>query len=67
MIRTAWKCCRYVLVSCFLIALVNFGLSSAQVFIVPEILERIEERAIVTDLLATVFLFSMVLFLLSAL
>ena len=64
MVRTAWRTHKRVLLMCLIIAAVQVGLNLAQLYVTPEILEKVEQGASVTELLVTIGIFSAALFLL---
>lgn len=64
MISNAWKHCRSVLLVCLAIAAVSVSLNLTELFIVPQILQKVEENASVPSLLATIAFFTVLLFLL---
>lgn len=67
MLRMAWDHEKSVLVMCFAIAASKIGLNLAQLYIAPQILEKVELSSPLGELFATIALFSGVIFLLTAL
>lgn len=64
MIRIAWKIHKRVILMCVLIAAVQVMLNLTKLYVTPEILSKVESGASVQDLLATIGLFTAVMFLL---
>ena len=64
MIANAWRECRSVLLVCVIIAVVSVALNLIELFIAPQILQRVENGAEVSSLLLTIAVFSGALFLL---
>ena len=64
MIANAWRECKSVLLICFIIAVVSVALNLTELFIAPQILQRVENGAEITSLLLTIAIFSGTLFLL---
>ena len=64
MIANAWRECKSVLLICFIIAVVSVALNLTELFIAPQILQRVENGAEVSLLLLTIAVFSGTLFLL---
>ena len=62
MVRTAWRTHKRVLLMCLIIAAVQVALNLAQLYVTPEILEKVEQGASIAELLTTVGVFSAVLF-----
>ena len=62
MVRTAWRTHKRVLLMCLIIAAVQVALNLAQLYVAPEILEKVEQGASVKELLVTIGIFSTVLF-----
>ena len=46
MVRTAWRTHKRVLLMCLVIAAVQVGLNLAQLYVTPEILEKVEQGEI---------------------
>ena len=67
MIANAWRECRSVLLICAIIAVVSVALNLTELFIAPQILQRVENGAEVSSLLLTIVIFSGALFLLMGL
>ena len=67
MIANAWRECRSVLLICVIIAVVSVALNLTELFIAPQILQRVENGAEVSLLLLTIAVFSGALFLLMGL
>ena len=67
MIANAWRECRSVLLICVIIAVVSVALNLTELFIAPQILQRVENGAEVSSLLLTIVIFSGALFLLMGL
>ena len=67
MIANAWRECRSVLLICIIIAVVSVALNLTELFIAPQILQRVENGAEVSSLLLTIVIFSGALFLLMGL
>ena len=64
MIANAWRECKSVLLICFIIAVVSVALNLTELFIAPQILQRVENGAEISSLLLTIAIFSGTLFLL---
>ena len=64
MVRTAWNTHKRVLIMCIVIATIQVALNLAQLYVAPEILAKVEQRASVGDLLITIGIFAAALFLL---
>lgn len=64
MVQNAWKVHRQVVVMCVMIAAIQVALNLAQLYVTPEILAKVEQGASVGELLMTIGLFAVVLFLL---
>ena len=64
MVRTAWNTHKRVLVMCVAIAAIQVALNLVQLYVTPEILEKVEQGASVKELLLTIGMFSAALFLL---
>ena len=67
MIANAWKECKSVLLICIIIAVVSVAMNLTELFIAPQILQRVENGAEVSSLLLTIVIFSGALFLLMGL
>ncbi len=67
MLRRAWNIRKSVLVLCVVYAALGVGISLAQLFIAPAVLEKVEQRAPLTQLLGTIGVFSLLLMVLSGL
>ncbi|MBR3293147.1 MAG: ABC transporter ATP-binding protein [Oscillospiraceae bacterium] len=67
MLAHAWKNGKSVLLLVLLLALIGVAINLAELFIAPQILQRVEQQASVTSLLATIGLFAGALFLLNGL
>ena len=64
MVRTAWNTHKRVLLMCVVIAAIQVALNLAQLYVTPEILEKVEQRSSIGELLLTIGIFSAALFLL---
>ena len=64
MIANAWRECKSVLLICVIIAVVSVALNLTELFIAPQILQKVENRAEVSSLLLTIAIFAGSLFLL---
>ena len=64
MLRTAWSTYKSVLVLCVAAAVIQVALNLAQIYVTPEILAKVEQRASIGELLTTIGIFAAVLFLL---
>lgn len=64
MLRTAWSTYKSVLVLCVAAAVIQVALNLAQIYVTPEILAKVEQRASIGELLTTIGIFAVVLFLL---
>ncbi|MBP3700747.1 MAG: ABC transporter ATP-binding protein, partial [Lachnospiraceae bacterium] len=58
MVRTAWSCRKSVLVICLVTMVLEVLLKLAQLFIAPQILQKVEQSAPLSELLWTIVLFS---------
>lgn len=67
MLRRAWNIRKSVLVLCVVYAALEVGISLAQLFIAPAVLEKVEQLAPLTQLLGTIGVFSLALVLLNGL
>ena len=67
MVRMAWGYRNSVLALCLTVAVLQVLLNLAQLFIVPEVLERVEKNAPAGALLGTILLFSGIVFVLRVL
>ncbi len=67
MLTMAWKHGKGVLAMCMTLAALQVGLNLAQLFVAPEILKRVEASAPLVELLGTIGLFTVLIFLLTAL
>lgn len=67
MIANAWRECKSVLFICVIIAVVSVALNLTELFIAPQILQRVENGAEVSSLLLIIAIFSGTLFLLMGL
>ena len=63
MIGNAWRSCKSVLWMCVLAAALTVGVNLVQLFIAPQILSRVEQQAPLPELLSTIGVFSLALFL----
>jgi len=63
MVKLAWKVRKRVLLFCVLAALVEVLYNLAQLYIAPEILRLVEQRAPMGELLLTILFFTAALFL----
>ena len=63
MIGNAWRSCKSVLWMCVLAAALTVGVNLVQLFIAPQILSRVEKQAPLPELLGTIGVFSLALFL----
>ncbi len=64
MVRTAWNTHKRVLIMCVVLAVIQVALNLAQLYVTPEILAKVEQRASVSELLITIGIFATTLFLL---
>ena len=64
MVQTAWNTHKRVLLMCVVIAAIQVALNLAQLYVTPEILEKVEQRSSIGELLLTIGIFSAALFLL---
>ena len=67
MIANAWRECKSVLFICVIIAVASVALNLTELFIAPQILQRVENGAKASSLLLTIAIFSGTLFLLMGL
>lgn len=67
MIANAWRECKSVLLICVIIAVVSVALNLTELFISPQILQRVENGAELSSLLLTIAIFTGALFLLMGL
>lgn len=67
MVRMAWGYRNSVLALCLAVAILQVLLNLTQLFIVPEVLEKVEQNAPVEELLGTILLFSGAVFVLRVL
>lgn len=67
MLSMGWRHGRSVVIMCFVLAAIQIALNMAQLYIAPEILSRVESGRPFTQILATIAIFSGVIFLLTAL
>lgn len=67
MIGLAWRGCKSVLVLCLITTALAVGVNITQLFIAPKILEKVEQTVPLSELLLTIGVFSLALFLLLAL
>lgn len=67
MLGTAWRHGKSVPVMCLVIAAVQIALNMAQLYIAPQILNRVETAAPLPQLFGTILVFSAVIFFLTAL
>ena len=67
MIETSWKNAKSVIFFCVAIAVITVAHNLSQLLIVPKILERVENRDSVHALIATILIFSGILFFLTGL
>lgn len=63
MVRIAWKTRKSVLLFCFLTAILEVMFHLVQLFIAPEVLAKVEQKAPISELLITIGLFTAALFL----
>ena len=63
MIGNAWRSCKSVLWMCVLAAALTVGVNLVQLFIAPQILSKVEQQAPLPELLCTIGVFSLALFL----
>ena len=63
MVKTAWNSRRRVLLFCVLTAVLEVLLNLVQLYLAPEVLAKVEQKASVQDLLATIGIFTVALFL----
>ena len=64
MIANAWRECKSVLFICVIIAVVSVALNLTELFIAPQILQRVENGTEISSLLLTIAIFTGALFLL---
>ena len=64
MVRTAWNTHKRVVIMCIVIAAIQVALNLTQLYVTPEILAKVEQRASVVELLITIGIFAAALFLL---
>lgn len=62
MIANAWRSCKSVLFLCLIIAAFSVALNLAELFVAPQILQKVEQGASVPELLRTILLFAALLF-----
>lgn len=62
MIANAWRDCKSVLFLCLIIAAFSVALNLAELFVAPQILQKVEQGASVPELLRTILLFAALLF-----
>ena len=67
MLKAAWNTHKSVLVMCVAIAAVKVGLSVTQLYVSPQILQKVEQGATVGELLTTIGIFTAALFLFTGL
>lgn len=67
MVGSAWQSCRAVLVTSLAAALLEVGLNLTQLFLVPQVLRRVEQASPLASLLGTIGAFALLLFVLTAL
>ena len=67
MVKLAWKNRKRVMLFCLVTAILEVGLNLTQLYIAPEILNRVEAHAPLTELLGTIGFFTLLLFLLQGL
>ena len=67
MLSMAWQHGRGVLAMCIILAFLQVGLNLAQLLVAPEILKRVEQVAPLGELMGTIGLFTVMIFLLAAL
>jgi len=65
MIGKAWRIRKSVLLICILSAALAVGVNLVQLFIAPVILDKVEQRVELTELIFTICVFSLLLFLMS--
>lgn len=63
MVKMAWNSSRRVLLFCVLTAVLEVLLNLVQLYLAPEVLGKVEQKAAVWDLLATIGIFTAALFL----
>ena len=63
MIGNAWRSCKSVLALCVLAAALTVGVNMVQLFIAPQILSKVEQHAPLPELVSTIGVFSLALFL----
>ena len=63
MVKLAWKTRKRVLLYCLLLAAMEILYNLAELYIAPEILSRVESQASIGQLLGTIALFTVALFL----
>lgn len=66
MFGNSWKYCKRVLLFCLVTIIIEIGLKLTQLFVAPEILEKVEETAPLPSLLLTIGGFTLALFFLQA-
>lgn len=67
MIANAWRECKSVLLICVIISVVSVVLNLTELFIAPQILQRVENGAEISSLMLTIAIFAGTLFLLMGL
>lgn len=67
MLSMAWKHQKSVIAMVFIIAILRVGLNLAQLYVAPMILSKVEMSAPLSELLSTIGLFTLLLFILTAL
>ena len=67
MVKLAWKHRKRVMLFCLVTAALEVGFNLTQLYIAPEILNRVETHAPLTELLGTIGFFTLILFLIQGL
>ena len=63
MIGNAWRICKSVLTLCVLCAAAAVAVNLTELFVAPQILSKVEQAAPVAELIGTILLFTVLLFL----
>lgn len=63
MIGNAWRTCKSVLTLCVLCAAAAVAVNLTELFVAPQILSKVEQAAPVAELIGTILLFTVLLFL----
>ena len=67
MLSLSWKYQKWVIAMMFILAFLQVGLNLAQLYVAPQILQKVESAAPLSELLATIGGFTVLLFVLMAL